>query len=178
MSEPIGTIRSAHPPLAVLGGAPALAKPLPVGQLHFPAWSAYETAMRELFERQYYTNHGPLVQRFEAALRERLSVRHVVCVTNATIGLMMAVDALDLSGKVIVPAFTFIATVQAMSWAGLEPVFCDVDPATFRLEDSNLVIPIRGGAIAGERRLQIPLSDLGPWRSAGLLPESAGPGAR
>ena len=118
---------------ALFGVAPALAAPLPVGQLYFPDWARYETAMRALFARGWYTNHGPLAQQLEARLAERMKVRHVVCVTNATLGLIMACEALGLTGKVIVPAFTFIATVQALSWAGLEPVFCDVDPHTHQI---------------------------------------------
>lgn len=110
------------------------ATPLPVGQLYFPGWEDYEATFRELFERQYYTNHGPLVQRLEARLAETMQVRHAICVTNATIGLVMAVEALQLRGKVIVPSFTFIASAQCLSWTGLEPVFCDVDPVTHQLD--------------------------------------------
>ena len=104
------------PELAVLGGTPLFEKPVPVGQLYFPEWEKYEAAMRGIFQRQYYTNQGPLAQELEQRLQERLQVRHVICVVNATIGLMMAADALGLRGKVIVPAYTFIATAQSLSW--------------------------------------------------------------
>lgn len=108
--------------------------PLPVGQLWFPDWDAYEATFRDLFDRQYYTNHGPLAQRLEARLAEMLQVRHVICVTNATIGLVMAVEALGLTGKVIVPSFTFIASAQCLSWTGITPVFCEVDPVTHQID--------------------------------------------
>jgi dTDP-4-amino-4,6-dideoxygalactose transaminase len=45
----------------------------------------------------------------------------------------MAADAMQLTGKVLVPAFTFIASVQAISWAGLEP-FCDIHPETHQID--------------------------------------------
>ena len=118
---------------ALFGAKPALAEPLPVGQLYFPDWARYEAAMRTVFASGWYTNHGPLAQQLEARLAQRMRVRHVVCVTNATLGLVMACEALGLTGKVILPAFTFIATAQALSWAKLEPVFCDVDPATHQI---------------------------------------------
>ncbi|MDP9045500.1 MAG: aminotransferase class I/II-fold pyridoxal phosphate-dependent enzyme [Pseudomonadota bacterium] len=118
---------------ALFGATPALDRPLPVGQLYFPDWDRYEASMRDIFERQYYTNHGPLAQQLEARLAERLRVRHVICVTNATIGLIMACEALELTGKVILPSFTFIATPQALSWTRLTPVFCDVDPLTHQI---------------------------------------------
>ncbi len=116
--------------LAVLGGAPAFEQPLPVGQLYFPSWDAYEARFRDIFARQYYTNHGPLVQELERRLEVFFGVKHVICVTNATIGLIMAAESLGLKGKVITPAFTFIATAQSLEWANVQPVFCDVDPLT------------------------------------------------
>lgn len=119
---------------AISGRPPAFAKPLPVGQLYFPEWPRYEAAMRKIWERRYYTNHGPLAQELEAALSGFLNVKHVVCVTNATIGLMMVAEALALKGKVIIPSHTFIATAQSLRWCGLQPVFCDVEPSSHHID--------------------------------------------
>jgi dTDP-4-amino-4,6-dideoxygalactose transaminase len=115
---------------AILGGPRLFKEPVHVGQLHFPSWERYEAAMRGIFERQYYTNHGVLAKQFEARLAEFFQVKHAIVVTNGTLGLIMAVKALGLAGKVILPSFTFIASAQSLTWAGVEPVFCDVDPAT------------------------------------------------
>ncbi len=123
---------------ALLGGVPTFAKLLPVGQLYFPSWDRYEAAMRGIIERRYYTNQGPLTQQLEERLQDYLGVKHAICVTNATIGLMMASEALELSGKVIMPSFTFIASAQSLSWTGIEPVFCDVDPATHQITIDKL----------------------------------------
>jgi dTDP-4-amino-4,6-dideoxygalactose transaminase len=119
---------------ALFGAQPLFEKPLPIGQLYFPSWQRYEAACRGIFARQYYNNNGPLLGEFEGKLRLFLKVKHAICVANATLGLMMAVDAMHLTGKVIVPAFTFIASVQAISWAGLEPVFCDIHPETHQID--------------------------------------------
>jgi dTDP-4-amino-4,6-dideoxygalactose transaminase len=112
----------------------ARAKPLFVGQLFWPTWERYEEEFKSIFDRQYYTNHGPLVQQLEHKLCEYFGVKHVICVTNATIGLIMGAEALELHGKVITPSFTFIATPQALSWCGIEPIFCDVDPITHQID--------------------------------------------
>jgi len=106
---------------------------LPVGQLNFPEWEEFEAMFRDIFKRKYYTNHGPLLQELEASLEAFLNVKHAICVTNATLGLIMAAKALNIKGKVLVPGFTFIATIQSLTWAGLEPIFCDVDPNTHLL---------------------------------------------
>lgn len=139
--HPSPSVAAACTAVAPDPASPALAEPLPVGQLYFPDWDRYEAAMRDLFERQYYTNQGPLVRQLETRLAQRLQVRHAICVTNATIGLLMACEALQLTGKVIVPSFTFIATAQALSWCGLTPVFCDVDPVTHQITPA-LVEPL------------------------------------
>jgi dTDP-4-amino-4,6-dideoxygalactose transaminase len=131
-------LRSGLGDLAILGGAPTFNRPLPVGQLYFPCWEEYETAFRDIFVRQYYTNQGPLVQEFERALQAFFGVRNVICVTNATIGLIMTAEALGLKGKIITPSFTFIATAQALEWAGLYPVFCDVDRTTHHVTPKTI----------------------------------------
>lgn len=119
---------------ALFGAPPAFVEPLPIGQLYFPSWERYEQAFKGIFARQYYTEYGPLNQQLEQQLQQFLGVKHAICVTNATVALMMLANALELKGKVIMPSFTFIASAQSLSWAGLEPVFCDVDPDTHQLD--------------------------------------------
>src|SRR3990172_2594012 len=85
------------------------------------------------------TNNGPRIQEFEAKIAEYLGTAEFVTVNNATNGLMAVAKALDLGvdprrHKIIVPSFTFCATVNAMVWMQLEPVFCDIDPANYQLD--------------------------------------------
>lgn len=136
---------------ALFGAPPAFAEPLPIGQLYFPSWQRYEQAFQGIFERQYYTEYGPLNQQLEQNLQQFLGVKHAICVTNATVALMMLASALGLKGKVILPSFTFIASAQSLSWAGLEPVFCDVDPDTHQLDLKQVAaqIDIEVSAIMG-----------------------------
>ncbi|HMP08563.1 MAG TPA: DegT/DnrJ/EryC1/StrS family aminotransferase, partial [Lacipirellulaceae bacterium] len=59
---------------------------------------------------------------------------HCIAVSNATLGLQLAVRALGIEGEAIVPSFTFPATVHALAWEGVAPVFCDVDQASHTLD--------------------------------------------
>ncbi|HET6964753.1 MAG TPA: DegT/DnrJ/EryC1/StrS family aminotransferase [Acidimicrobiales bacterium] len=118
---------------AILGGKQEFSRPLPVGQLYFPSWDRYEAAMRSVFDAGRFTGEGPLVRELEERLAAFFGVRHTITVTNATIGLMMAAKALGLTGRVVVPSFTFVASAQALTWAGLDVAFCDVDPRTHQL---------------------------------------------
>ncbi len=119
--------------LARFGAPPLFTEQLHVAQLNLPPWERVQAAFEDILHRRYYANHGPLVRRFEEKLAEALGVAHVVCVTNGTVALMVLARALEISGEVIVPAFTFPATVQALAWAGLTPVFADVSPQTHML---------------------------------------------
>ncbi|NWK77244.1 aminotransferase class I/II-fold pyridoxal phosphate-dependent enzyme [Aquitalea sp. LB_tupeE] len=123
---------------AIAGGRPIFDVALPVGQLYFPEWSDYAAEMRGIFDRGYYTNHGPLIEQFESELSAYLGVKHAICVTNATIGLMLAAVALELEGKVIMPSFTFVATGQSLLWNGLTPVFCDSNPVDGQMQIEHL----------------------------------------
>jgi dTDP-4-amino-4,6-dideoxygalactose transaminase len=118
---------------ALLGAKPEFDTPMPVGQLYFPSWDRYESAFKGIFDRRYYTNQGPLTQELEKQLQQFLGVRNAICVTNATIGLMIVAEALKLTGKVILPSYTFIASAQALLWTALKPVFCDIDLDTHQI---------------------------------------------
>ncbi|MDR2726562.1 MAG: aminotransferase class I/II-fold pyridoxal phosphate-dependent enzyme [Deltaproteobacteria bacterium] len=128
---------------AILGGPRLYAALLPVGQINIPEWEHFETLASGIFDRRCYSDHGILAQDFENKLCRLLDVPHAVTVTNATIGLCLALKALGLEpgDTVVVPAFTFAATVQALTWAGLEPAFCDVDPHTHNIT-AQTVAPV------------------------------------
>lgn len=137
--------------LAFFGAMPKFSSPLPVGQLYFPGWERYKSAFREIFERQYYTNQGPLTQELENKIEDFLGVKNAICVSNGTIGLMMVAEALEISGKVILPSFTFVASAQALVWSGLKPLFCDVDADTHQIDHRQVLALIDNdvGAILG-----------------------------
>jgi dTDP-4-amino-4,6-dideoxygalactose transaminase len=87
------------------------------------------------YEQGTITN-GPLVAELEARAAERLGTRHVVAVSSATTGLMLAIRALGLpsGGAVLLPSFTFSASAHAIAWNGLRPVFADCDRESFQLD--------------------------------------------
>lgn len=124
--------------LAIFGGQKMFPEVLPVGQMHIPSWQRFQRITHGIFDRAYYTNHGVLAQELEEKLCGLFQTRNAVTVTNATIGLSLAAVAMGLKGKVIVPSFTFAATAQALSWAGLTPVFCDINPQTHTIDAASI----------------------------------------
>ncbi|MGP0037015.1 MAG: DegT/DnrJ/EryC1/StrS family aminotransferase, partial [Solirubrobacteraceae bacterium] len=78
---------------------------------------------------------GPEVEAFEQELAQYLGVRHAIGVGNGTDAITIALRALGVGrdDEVVVPAFTFYASAEAIVNAGARPVFCDVDPDTRNL---------------------------------------------
>ncbi len=127
--------------LVIFGGDPAFPQELHVGRpgpFFEPQRNRLVARLDAAMERQWLTNHGPLVAEFEAKVAAVTGTRHAIAVCNATTGLQIAARACGLYGEVIVPAFSFIATAHAMEWIGLKPVFADVDPGTHCIDPETI----------------------------------------
>ena len=108
--------------------------PLYVGRPNIGDRAALLARINGMLDRRWLSNDGPLVQEFEQRICGLLGVKHAVALCNATVGLEIASKALGLTGEVIVPSYTFIATAHALQWQGIKPVFCDIDPVTHNLD--------------------------------------------
>ncbi len=124
--------------LAVLGAPPVFAQRLHVGRPNIGDRGRLFERFEDLLDRRWLTNDGPFVQEFEQRLAQMLGVRHVVAMCNATVALEIAIRALGMTGEVIVPSFTFVATAHALQWQQITPVFCDVDPATHNIDPARV----------------------------------------
>ena len=131
--------------------APLFAELLHVGRPNLGDRERLFERFADILDRRWLTNDGPYVQEFEQEVGAYLGVKHCVAVCNATIGLQIAIRALGLTGEVIVPSFTFPATVHALYWEGVTPVFCDVDPTTHNVDvaDVERLISPRTTGIVG-----------------------------
>lgn len=107
--------------------------------------------IEQMFDANRLTNNGSLVQEFERHLEAKLGVSNCVAVSNATIALDISARAMGLTGEVIVPSFTFIASAHALMWAGLKPVFCDINRFDFTMsvEDVKAKVSSETSAILG-----------------------------
>ena len=115
---------------------------------HVPAFDLHrarrriERPLAERWERLLESGAfvlGPEVREFEAAWSEYLGAAGAVAVANGTDALVVALKALGLEpgDEVIVPAFSFFATAEAVVWAGGVPVFADVEATTLNLDASD-----------------------------------------
>src|SRR5437762_7951237 len=96
-------------------------------------------ALREPLESGWLTQ-GAKVRAFEEAFAARHDVRHAVATTSCTTALHVALTALGIGpgDEVVVPAFTWVATANAVLYCGGTPVLCDVDPVTYNIDVASM----------------------------------------
>ena len=97
---------------------------------------AESAAVAHIIEDIGYLGMGETVGTFEHALEDYIGGgRRCVCVNSGTAALHLAIQAVTRPGdEVLVPSFTFVASLQAISAAKCIPVCCDVDPQTLTLD--------------------------------------------
>lgn len=117
-----------------VSSAAPFGSPLHVGQPNIGNRDRFLELTAQALDRRWLTNDGPLVRDLEARIALYLGVKHCVAVVNGTVALEIGIRALGMSGEVIVPSYTFVATAHALRWLGLVPVFADIDPTTHALD--------------------------------------------
>ena len=135
---------------AIFGGMPAFAEMLHVGRPNVGERNRLLERFDKILNTRWLSNMGPYEREFEQRVAEMLGVKHCIAMCNATVALEIAIRALGLTGEVIVPSFTFIATAHALQWQQIAPVFCDIDPATHNIDPrrvEELITPRTAGII-------------------------------
>lgn len=127
---------------ALLGGAPKFQPALAFTRPALPPYSELASEFEDILNTGALTK-GPRLARLEEALRSHLRSPHVVCLNSCTSGLILGIQGLKLSGEVIVPSFSFMATFHALRWNGLTPVFVDCNPYSLTVDVEAVRAAIR-----------------------------------
>ncbi|HKK87617.1 MAG TPA: DegT/DnrJ/EryC1/StrS family aminotransferase [Saprospiraceae bacterium] len=106
---------------------------IPVTKPFMPPKKQYQKYLDGIWEREFLTNNGPLVQELEQKLKEYLDLENLLYLSNGTIALQIAIKALGLKGDIITTPFSYVATTSSIVWEGCTPVFVDIDPNTFNI---------------------------------------------
>lgn len=109
-------------------------KPIFVTQPNLPPLDKFVDSLKEIWESRWLTNNGAYHQRLEKKVCDYLGVKHCSLMSNGTLALIIAFQALKLKGEVITTPFSFVATTHSLQWNGLKPVFCDIDRETFNID--------------------------------------------
>ena len=79
------------------------------------------------------TNMGVFHKEFESQLQKYLGAPHISLFSSGTSALITTLKSLELEGEVITTPFSFIATINAIVWAGFKPVFVDIDKKSLNI---------------------------------------------
>jgi len=142
--------------LALLGGEPAFEEPVYITKALVPDEAEFAARVHSVFEATWFTNHGKLVRELEEELRAHLHVGFLAAFCNGTTALQVALRGLKLRGEVITTPFTFPATIHALHWCGLTPVFADIDPRTYNLDPASAA-----GVVTGDTSALLPVHCFG-----------------
>src|SRR5262245_11279229 len=185
----------AFPALSSVNGRPALIGGTAVRSQPFPSWPVItnkdEQTWLEVFRTKRWNRlNGTYVDQFEKAWAERLGAKQCVATASGTAALVTSVNALEIGPgeEVIVPPYTFVATINAVLLQYALPVFVDSDRESFQIDARKIeaaitkrtrcILPVHlGGASADldtilsvARKHQIPVledacqSHLAEWR--------------
>lgn len=111
---------------------------IPVTKPYLPSREKIDNYIDDIYNNQWLTNNGPLVQELTKRLENYLGVENLLLVVNGTLALQIAYRALGITrdeeySEAITTPFTFAATASSLKWEGVEPIFTDIDSDTWCL---------------------------------------------
>ncbi len=113
-------------------------KPIYVAQPQLPPLEEFIPYLEKIWESKILTNNGPYHRQLEQALCEHLGVKHIALLTNGTVALVTALQALRITGEVITTPYSFVATAHSLLWNAIKPVFVDIDPMTLNMDPARI----------------------------------------
>ena len=115
-------------------------------QLHEPLFSKKEIKYtNDTIEKNYVSSVGIYGEKFEKEIKKFTKAKYVVAVINGTQGLYISMQALGIKKdqEVLVPALTFVGTVNAISYTGAEPHFIDSNIKDFGIDCGKLEVYLK-----------------------------------
>lgn len=111
---------------------------IPVTKPFLPPIEEYNEYVQGIWERNWLTNNGPLVEKLEMRLKDYLGMQQLYYVGSGMIALQIAIKALDLKGEIITTPFSYVATTSCIAWEGCTPVFVDIDSETLNIDPTKI----------------------------------------
>jgi dTDP-4-amino-4,6-dideoxygalactose transaminase len=118
-------------------------EPIYVTRPLLPGLPEVVSRLEQVWASRWLTNAGAQHEQLEDALRGYLDVPQLSLFNNGTVALLVALRALGVKGSVVTTPFTFPATPHSLAWAGIEPVFCDIDPDRLTINPAAIEAAIR-----------------------------------
>lgn len=106
---------------------------------YLPPQDEYTAQVEKIFQACQLTNQGPRLRELEEKIQSFLKIPHFQYVTNGTIALQLALEALDIrEGEIITTPFSYVATTSSILWQRCKPIFVDIEPNNFTIDVSKI----------------------------------------
>jgi dTDP-4-amino-4,6-dideoxygalactose transaminase len=110
-----------------------------VTKTFLPPLEDYTRYLQQIWDSARITNQGQFLQEFETKVSNYLGVSQFHFVSNGTIALQLALNALEITeGEIITTPFSYVATTSAILWERCTPVFVDIEPNTFCIDPDKI----------------------------------------
>ncbi len=115
-------------------------KLIPVTKSFLPPIDEYMAQVQRAYDNEWLTNRGELVKELEEKLTRylRLEKSKILCMTNGTLPLQIALKLLGKGGEVITTPFSYVATTAAIVWENCTPVFVDIHPEYLTIDETKI----------------------------------------
>jgi dTDP-4-amino-4,6-dideoxygalactose transaminase len=112
----------------------------PIIRPDLPPVHEWAGALEDAYQSRRFSNFGSLSRRLESWFADEWGTHSTACVltSSGTAAVAAPLIALRVSGRVLLPAFTFPATMSAIKMAGATPVLMDVSPDDWRVSADDL----------------------------------------
>ena len=109
-----------------------------VTKTFLPPIGEYTKQLQRAWDNQWLTNRGELVLELEDKLKEYLAVSNIIITNNGTVPLQIALKLLGKGGEIITTPFSYVATTAAIVWENCTPVFVDIHPDYFTIDETKI----------------------------------------
>jgi dTDP-4-amino-4,6-dideoxygalactose transaminase len=114
-------------------------KMIPVTKPFLPPIEEYMAQVQRAYNNEWLTNRGELVLELETKIQEYLgSKSKPIAMNNGTIPLQIAIKLLGGAGEIITTPFSYVATTCTIVWEGCTPVFVDIDPVYWTIDETKI----------------------------------------
>lgn len=109
-----------------------------VTKTFFPPIEEYHNQVQRIWDNEWLTNRGELIQELEGKLKEHLGTSSILMMTNGTLPIQIALKILGGAGEIITTPFSYVATTSAIVWENCTPVFVDIDPEHLTIDETKI----------------------------------------
>ncbi len=108
--------------------------PIYITKPFLPPLEEFIPYLENIWDSRVLTNRGIYHAELEQELCKYLGVNYISLCSSGTMGLLIALKALEIDGDVITTPYSFVASAHSLLWSGIKPIFVDIDPLTLNID--------------------------------------------